>query len=70
MKLTGREEDVLNHLIKGHSRKEIAKALGISEDTARAYLHRLYIKFGIDEGDKRVKLAVEWYYRKHPEKRI
>lgn len=58
-KLTPRERDVLSHLVQGGSNLFIANAIGISERTVKAYLHNLYLKFGIiAPHDKRVQLAV------------
>ncbi len=42
--LTPREEEVLRLLAQGLSGKEMARALGLSPDTVRDYLERLYAK--------------------------
>ena len=43
-RLTPREGDVLPLLAKGYSNKEIARALGVSPDTIKDHLARLYTK--------------------------
>ncbi|GAA4014563.1 response regulator transcription factor [Deinococcus rubellus] len=45
-RLTPREGDVLPLLAKGYSNKEIARSLGVSPDTIKDHLARLYTKLG------------------------
>ena len=45
--LSPREEAVLNHLSKGYTYKQIACELGISIDTIRTYLRRIYEKLHV-----------------------
>lgn len=45
--LTNREREVLVLLVKGRSNKEIAAALGISEETAKSHLKTLFAKLGV-----------------------
>ena len=45
--LTNREREVLLLLVKGRSNKEIAAALGISEETAKSHLKALFTKLGV-----------------------
>jgi DNA-binding CsgD family transcriptional regulator len=45
--LTARESEVLQYLIEGKARKEIAAAMHLSEDTVRSYLRSLYEKLGV-----------------------
>jgi DNA-binding NarL/FixJ family response regulator len=45
--LSPREEDVLKLLSKGHTYKQIADELGISIDTIRTYLRRIYEKLHV-----------------------
>jgi len=45
--LSPREEAVLNHLSKGYTYKQIAYELGISIDTIRTYLRRIYEKLHV-----------------------
>jgi DNA-binding NarL/FixJ family response regulator len=54
-KLTERERQVLELIMKARSNREIAKALGIEERTVRAHLGRLMHKAGVDN---RIKLSM------------
>jgi DNA-binding NarL/FixJ family response regulator len=45
--LTDRENDVLTCLVKGHSNKEVAKSLGISEETVKSHIKTLLRKLGV-----------------------
>ncbi|AFZ67317.1 response regulator transcription factor [Deinococcus peraridilitoris] len=47
--LTPRERDVLSFLARGHSNKEIARELGLSPDTVKDHLGRLFAKLGADD---------------------
>ena len=49
-RLTPREGDVLPLLAQGYSNKEIARSLGVSPDTIKDHLARLYVK--LDAGDR------------------
>ncbi|MDV6373363.1 response regulator transcription factor [Deinococcus arenicola] len=49
-RLTPREAEVLPLLAQGFSNKEIAKSLGVSPDTVKDHLARLYAK--LDAGDR------------------
>ncbi|MFC3835468.1 MULTISPECIES: response regulator [Deinococcus] len=49
-RLTPRESEVLPLLAQGYSNKEIAKNLGVSPDTVKDHLARLYAK--LDAGDR------------------
>ncbi|MBI3327478.1 MAG: helix-turn-helix transcriptional regulator [Nitrospinae bacterium] len=46
-RLTPREEEVLQWLAKGKSRKEISVILKVSEATVRTHLEHLYVKLGV-----------------------
>lgn len=48
-RLTPRERDVLALLAQGHSNKEIARLLGLSPDTVKDYMGRLFDKFGAND---------------------
>ena len=54
-KLTNREKDICNLIIKGLSNKEIAKELYISVHTVKANLEHIYEKLKISN---RVLLAI------------
>jgi len=49
---------VLNLLVQGCSNKEIAGQLNISPRTVKQHLRTLFLRPGIREGRKRVKLAI------------
>lgn len=46
-KLTLRQKDVLNELLKGHSSKEIARTLDIAEGTVKIHLAAIYRALGV-----------------------
>jgi DNA-binding NarL/FixJ family response regulator len=57
VKVTRREQQVLNLLVQGFSNREIGGVLNISLGTVKQHLRTLFLRTGIHEGDKRVKLA-------------
>jgi DNA-binding NarL/FixJ family response regulator len=57
VKVSPREQQVLNLLVQGCSNKEIGDQLNISLRTVKQHLRMLFVRAGIREGDKRVKLA-------------
>jgi len=57
VKITPRDQQVLDLLIQGCSNKEIAGQLQISPRTVKQHLRTLFLRAGIKEGRKRVKLA-------------
>ncbi|HET7441174.1 MAG TPA: helix-turn-helix transcriptional regulator [Terriglobales bacterium] len=57
IKITPRDEQVLKLLVQGCSNKEIASQLSISPRTVKQHLRTLFLRAGIREGRKRVKLA-------------
>lgn len=44
---TGREQQTLQLLLQGMSNKQIAKTMGIAEDTVKKHLHHVYRKLGV-----------------------
>ena len=48
-KLTTRELEVLKHLVTGLQNKEIARALGVSPETIKDHLERLYQKLEVQD---------------------
>ncbi len=46
--LTGRELEILSHLIAGRTNREIAGQLHISEATVKSHLAHIYTKLGVD----------------------
>lgn len=57
VKVTPRDQQVLNLLVQGCSNKEIAGQLNISPRTVKQHLRTLFLRAGIHDGRKRVKLA-------------
>lgn len=45
--LTGREREALEGIAMGLSSKELAKRMGISPNTVKAYLHLIMVKMGV-----------------------
>ena len=66
--LSPRQAQIADLLLEGcGNSKEIAKELGIKQCTAKAHLNRLYMKYRITSGIKRVKLAVMLYRERNPQ---
>ena len=57
--LTKREQEVLAGVIRGERSKEIARRLGITERTVRAYLTTIYTKLNVDSRASAVAAALE-----------
>jgi DNA-binding NarL/FixJ family response regulator len=57
VKITPRDRQVLQLLVLGCSNKEIALQLNISPRTVKQHLRTLFLRAGIKEGRKRVRLA-------------
>ena len=47
MRLTPREKDVLGQVCAGASSKEIAVAIGVSEQAIKAHISNLFLKFDV-----------------------
>ena len=58
-----REQQVLELLLQGCDNAEIASQLKMALRTVKAHLNRLFLRFGIKGGIKRVKLATLVYRR-------
>ena len=63
IKITPRDRQVLDLLVQGCSNKEIAKELKISARTVKQHLRTLFLRAGIRDGRKRVKLATAVFAR-------
>ena len=63
VKVTPRDQQVLELLVQGCSNKEIAGQLNISPRTVKQHLRTLFLRAGIREGRKRVKLAIAIFAR-------
>ena len=58
-----RERQIVDLLLQGCDNSEIARDLNIAERTVKAHLNRMFVRFGIKGGIKRVKLATLLYRR-------
>jgi DNA-binding NarL/FixJ family response regulator len=63
IKITPRDGQVLDLLVQGCSNKEIAEQLNISPRTVKQHLRTLFLRAGITQGRKRVKLATAMYQK-------
>jgi DNA-binding NarL/FixJ family response regulator len=63
MKVTPRDQQVLDLLVQGCSNKEIAGQLSISPRTVKQHLRTLFLRAGIRDGRKRVRLATAVFER-------
>jgi len=66
-KVTQRDEQVVNLLVQGCSNKEIAECLNISPRTVKQHLRTLFLRAGIRDGRKRVKLATAMFEKRRGE---
>jgi DNA-binding CsgD family transcriptional regulator len=67
IKITPRDEEVLRLLAQGCSNKEIAGQLNISPRTVKQHLRTLFLRAGITDGRKRVKLATAVFAKEQME---
>ena len=63
VRLGPREQQVVELLLQGCDNAEIASQLKMARRTVKAHLNRLFLRFGIADGIKRVKLATLFYRR-------
>ncbi len=63
IKITKRDQQVLNLLVQGCSNKEIAAQMEITPRTVKQHLRTLFLRAGISDGRKRVKLATAMFYK-------
>ena len=63
IKLGPREQQIVDLLLQGCDNAEIAKELKMARRTVKAHFNRLFLRFGITSGIKRVKLATLLYRR-------
>ncbi|MBZ5574205.1 MAG: LuxR C-terminal-related transcriptional regulator [Acidobacteriia bacterium] len=61
--LAPREQQIADLLLQGCSNAEIARQLKMNQRTVKAHFNRLFLRFGIHGGIKRVKLAIFLYRR-------
>lgn len=50
--LTSREFDVLNCVCLGMSNKEIANQLGLSQETVKSYMNKIFLKLNVNNRTK------------------
>ena len=62
-RLGPRAQQVIELLLEGCDNAEIARELKMSRRTVKAHFNRLFLRFGINSGIKRVKLATLFYRR-------
>ena len=58
-----REQQIAELLLQGCDNDEIARQLKMARRTVKAHFNRLFLRFGITDGVKRVKLATLLYRR-------
>ena len=63
VRLGQREEQIVELLLQGCDNDEIARQLKMARRTVKAHFNRLFLRFGIRGGIKRVKLATLMYRR-------
>jgi DNA-binding NarL/FixJ family response regulator len=63
VRLSPRERQIVGLLLQGCDNNEIAKELNMAKRTVKAHFNRLFLRFGITDGIKRVKLAILLYRR-------
>ncbi|SFS89840.1 response regulator transcription factor [Saccharopolyspora flava] len=56
--LTKREKEVLDHLARGRSNRQIGRALGISERTVKNHLRNIFTKLGVGDRTSAVVKAL------------
>src|ERR1700691_5331407 len=63
VRLGAREQQIGELLLQGCDNAEIASQLKMARRTVKAHFNRLFLRFGITDGIKRVKLATLLYRR-------
>lgn len=61
LQLTVVDRKIVNLMLQGASISDIAAAIKVKPRTVKAHLSRMYQRFGITSGIRRVKLAVFCY---------
>jgi DNA-binding NarL/FixJ family response regulator len=57
--LSDRELEVVSHVARGDSNKEIARQLHVSEATVKSHLLHIFAKLGVDDRTQAVTLALQ-----------
>lgn len=63
--LTAQQRKVAQHLVNGWENEAIARDLNVKVRTVKAIMHRMFRKYKVTSGIKRVKLAVLLYRESH-----
>src|SRR5437667_7012460 len=63
VRLGRREQQIVELLLQGCDNDEISRQLQMARRTVKAHFNRLFVRFGITGGVKRVKLATLLYRR-------
>src|SRR5258707_7907277 len=63
IRLGQREQQIVELLLQGCDNEEIARQLNMARRTVKAHFNRLFLRFGITTGIKRVQLATLLYRR-------
>src|SRR5438270_8482191 len=63
VRLGQREQQIVELLLQGCDNDEIARQLKMAKRTVKAHFNRLFLRYGITSGIKRVKLATLLYRR-------
>lgn len=58
LRLSPREQQIMDLLVKGEGNKQIAFALGLCEGTVKEYNHRLFKKLGVQNRTQAVVWAL------------
>lgn len=56
--ITGREHEVLSQLAEGKTNKEIARALAVTQETAKTYVKRVLAKLGVENRTEAAIVAI------------
>jgi DNA-binding CsgD family transcriptional regulator len=68
-RLTSRQQEICELLLKGHSNEEIANQVNITLHTLHMHFNRIYQRIPVagEKREKRIRLAVALTYERHPE---
>jgi DNA-binding NarL/FixJ family response regulator len=64
LKLTARDREVCEELIKGKSNREIGEELGIEPGSVKARLHSIFLRNQLDDVEKHVRILLAIAYAK------
>jgi DNA-binding NarL/FixJ family response regulator len=56
--VTEREKEIIGHVCRGYTNKEIASKLSLSEQTVKAHLNRIFRKFNVSSRSQLVAIAM------------